>query len=116
MADGVGAGALLRSLLFASDHPVTIDVDANGEYHVRCGRVICAASTLTESLRQALVWVDGGEAMTAAKNRTRVRLPEGGLGVLVRVTSRSRVATVRTDEGRWRHLPVGSLELMGDAT
>lgn len=112
----VSTGAQLRALLFAAERPVEIDVDLAGSYHVRCGDVRTCASTISEALRLALAEITGDViTMLDAMHRARVRLPEGGLGTLHRVTTRSRMATVRTDEGRWRHLPARCLTVLDSA-
>ena len=113
----LGTGSMIRTMLGMGGVSVEIDRDAHDNYCVtvhgqRSGWRGCA-ETLTLAVRRAYEDMTRNEPITAlhAAQRARVRLPDGGLGVLTRVSTESRRATVLTDEGRWRHLPLISLAL-----
>ena len=117
---GTSTGALLRSLLWlAGDDAVLLSATPDGNYCVSVARrAMATAGTLTAALSTALAQIDssdGSLTIEHASKRARVRLPEGGLGTLTRISPRARVATVRTDEGRWRHLPAASLALYDES-
>lgn len=73
-----------------------------------------SGDTLRQSVERVLAALEqGGLPVTVADaaRRATVSLPEGGLGTLVRVDLVSRIATVRTLDGRHRRIPARALAL-----
>lgn len=105
---------LLLALLADSSTAVCITHDKTTDtFCVLAGHVAGQAQTLGGALGRVYEAFTADEPINVlhAKQRARVRLPEGGLGTLTRIGPRSRQATVLSDEGRWRHVPVRSLTL-----
>lgn len=78
------------------------------------GSTVATAQTLRQAVEGVLRAIESGGlpvTVSDAARRATVRLPEGGVGTLVRVDTRSRVALVRTLDGRHRRIPARSLAL-----
>ena len=70
--------------------------------------------TMRQAIERTLAEVERGllpVSVADAARRATVRLPEGGLGTLIRVDLPKREAVVRTPDGRHRRLPARSLAL-----
>lgn len=107
---------MLLALLAQPDTHVEFDRDYAGMYcvAVRPQGAHGRGQTLTQAIAQAFDEVFRFAPVSArhARDRARVRLPEGGLGTLVYLNAQSQTAHVITDERRHRHLPARSLTLV----
>jgi len=73
-----------------------------------------SGASLTRALGEAHLAVTRDEPITArhARDRVKVRLPNGNVGVLWRVTLTTRRATVRTNSGGWAQCNLDDLRLI----
>ena len=75
------------------------------------------AASLTRALGAAHLAVTRDEPITArhARDRAKVRLPNGNVGTLWRVTLTTRRATVRTNSGGWAQCNLDDLRLIEES-
>jgi hypothetical protein len=119
----LSVSTMLRAMLEAGAQRINIVMRDGGENvrrplyvvtaHMEAAPVHGQATSLgraTALVYEAVVH-DQHLTPTHARDRARVHLPDGGLGTLTHVNMHQHRATVQTDEGRWRHLPLASLSL-----